>query len=158
MNKKRNKRYFKTKEKIKATFLELLDKKELRNISVTEICEGAGVHRTTFYGHYEDVYDLLHRILGEMYTEMMLFFTTEEGGRFRSLFEFVQENQVFFRYYLRNEETQKEIEELLPEPLLEKRDLLIKKMGYHSESELLYHQTFFRGGLVAVIRRWLALG
>lgn len=44
---------------VREVFLQILKDKPLRNISVTEICQRAGVHRTTFYKHYQDVYDLM---------------------------------------------------------------------------------------------------
>ena len=38
----------------------LLEEKPLKEISVQEICSRADIHRTTFYNHFYDVYDLLH--------------------------------------------------------------------------------------------------
>lgn len=40
-------------------FLKLLEKKDFAYITVKEICERAGVNRSTFYLHYETVSDLL---------------------------------------------------------------------------------------------------
>lgn len=40
-------------------FLELLEKKDFAYITVKEICEKAGVNRSTFYLHYETISDLL---------------------------------------------------------------------------------------------------
>ena len=40
-------------------FLELIEKKDFAYITVKEICEKAGVHRSTFYLHYETIADLL---------------------------------------------------------------------------------------------------
>ena len=40
-------------------FLELMEKKDFAYITVKEICEKAGVNRSTFYLHYETVNDLL---------------------------------------------------------------------------------------------------
>ena len=40
-------------------FLELLEKKDFEFITVKEICEKAGVNRSTFYLHYETIADLL---------------------------------------------------------------------------------------------------
>lgn len=40
-------------------FLELLEKKNFAYITVKEICEMAGVNRSTFYLHYETIGDLL---------------------------------------------------------------------------------------------------
>ncbi len=39
--------------------VDFLVKKPFEEISVTDICEKAMVHRTTFYNHFEDKYDLL---------------------------------------------------------------------------------------------------
>ena len=40
-------------------FLALLEEKDFAYITVKEICERAGVNRSTFYLHYETVNDLL---------------------------------------------------------------------------------------------------
>lgn len=40
-------------------FLELLEKKDFAYITVKEICQAAGVNRSTFYLHYETIADLL---------------------------------------------------------------------------------------------------
>lgn len=58
MNKSESK-YFKTAEKMDKAFLKLLEKKDFAFITVKEICETAGVNRSTFYLHYETVSDIL---------------------------------------------------------------------------------------------------
>ena len=58
-----------TKMLIRRAFLELLRQKPLAAISVKELCELAGIHRGTFYTHYEDTYDLLHQLEEEMLTD-----------------------------------------------------------------------------------------
>ncbi|MBP5678837.1 MAG: TetR/AcrR family transcriptional regulator C-terminal domain-containing protein [Bacilli bacterium] len=51
-----------TKKVIQDTFLNLLEKKDIASITVTEICEIADINRGTFYRYYMDVYDLLKNI------------------------------------------------------------------------------------------------
>lgn len=58
MNKSESK-YFNTAVKMDQAFLEILEKKEFAYITVKEICEKAGVNRSTFYLHYETLADLL---------------------------------------------------------------------------------------------------
>lgn len=58
MNKNESK-YFNTSIKMDKAFLELLEKKDFSYITVKEICERAGVNRSTFYLHYETIEDLL---------------------------------------------------------------------------------------------------
>lgn len=51
-----------SKEYIEGAFLQLLQRKPIEKISVTELCQRAGVNRSTFYAHYLDVYDLMDRV------------------------------------------------------------------------------------------------
>ena len=58
MNKNESK-YFNTAVKMDEALLLLLEKKDFEYITVKEICDAAGVNRSTFYLHYENTYDLL---------------------------------------------------------------------------------------------------
>lgn len=58
MNRSESK-YFNTAKKMDEAFLALLDKKDFAYITVKDICETAGVNRSTFYLHYETIDDLL---------------------------------------------------------------------------------------------------
>lgn len=73
MNKSESK-YFATAVRMDEAFLELIEKKDFAYITVKEICEKAGVNRSTFYLHYETVGDLLaesaQHIIDEFITYM----------------------------------------------------------------------------------------
>lgn len=58
MNRSESK-YFATAVRMDEAFLALLEKKDFAYITVKEICEVAGVNRSTFYLHYETMADLL---------------------------------------------------------------------------------------------------
>ncbi len=58
MNKNQGK-YFYTASLMDEAFLTLLQKKDYEFITVKEVCEKAGVNRSTFYLHYEGMDDLL---------------------------------------------------------------------------------------------------
>lgn len=58
-----------TKMVIRKTFIELLDKKPINKITVTEICDKAEINRATFYKHYLDIYDLLEKMEEELERE-----------------------------------------------------------------------------------------
>lgn len=51
-----------TRALIEEAFLELIKEKPYMKISVREITERADVNRSTFYSHYQDIYDLLEQI------------------------------------------------------------------------------------------------
>ena len=66
MNKSESK-YFNTALLMNEALLLLLEKKDYEFITVTEICQKAGVNRSTFYLHYESMDDLLI-IKGELHS------------------------------------------------------------------------------------------
>ena len=160
MNTKGNQRYAETKQKIKGTFLNLLKEKTADKITVTEICKAAQIHRTTFYGHYEDVSALVNEMVGEMYEQIIDFFVKSdwkngENG-FEKLFFLIREQKEFFRQYLNGFGLYPGQRNRLPELLMKNMGKMIDVMGFEDEEELYYHQTFFCNGLIAVIERWIA--
>ena len=58
MNKNESK-YFNTATRMDEALITLLEKKDFAYITIKEICETAGVNRSTFYLHYENTADLL---------------------------------------------------------------------------------------------------
>ena len=58
MNKNESK-YFNTAIKMDEALISLLEKKDFEYITIKEICDKAGVNRSTFYLHYENTRDLL---------------------------------------------------------------------------------------------------
>ena len=79
MNKNESK-YFKSAEKMHTALLTLLDSKDFELISVKEICETAGVNRSTFYLHYDNVNDLLHETVEAVYKDFFGRFGAEGPG------------------------------------------------------------------------------
>ncbi|MEN6351185.1 MAG: TetR-like C-terminal domain-containing protein [Syntrophomonas sp.] len=55
-----------TRMVLKESFINLLEKKDISQISIKEICEDADINRATFYAHYSDQYDLLKKIEAEL--------------------------------------------------------------------------------------------
>lgn len=51
-----------TKMVIRDAFFSLLKEKNVKQITVTELCAIAEINRATFYKHYRDTYDLLEQI------------------------------------------------------------------------------------------------
>ncbi|HAB66401.1 MAG TPA: hypothetical protein DCE23_03440 [Firmicutes bacterium] len=61
-----------TKNIIKTTFLSLLEEKEIKKITVSEICRISDINRATFYRYYLDVYDLLDKIQKDFLEELKI--------------------------------------------------------------------------------------
>lgn len=77
MNKSESK-YFHTALRMNEALISLLEKKDLEFITVKEICETAGVNRSTFYLHYETISDLMNETV-EMVDKRFLSYFSQRG-------------------------------------------------------------------------------
>ena len=62
MEKKENQRIALTKRLLKESLMQLMSEKNLSKITVSELCETAGINRSTFYNHYGCPADVLIEI------------------------------------------------------------------------------------------------
>ena len=77
MNKSESK-YYHTSLLMNQALIELLNKKEYQYITIKEICKKAGVNRSTFYLHYDNINDLLYETIDNLNKEFFLCFGEEE--------------------------------------------------------------------------------
>jgi AcrR family transcriptional regulator len=64
-------RIVKTKRNIRQAFIELRSKNALEKVKVKELCELALINKTTFYKHYQDIFDLSDEIENETVLSIM---------------------------------------------------------------------------------------
>ena len=76
MNKAESK-YFNTAVKMNLALISLLKKKPFEYITISEICSKAGVNRSTFYLHYENIGDLLDETTRYLLDDFLSYFTTD---------------------------------------------------------------------------------
>lgn len=79
MNKNESK-YFNTAKKMNEALINLIDKKDFEYITVKEICEKAGVNRSTFYLHYENISDLLKETTRYITDGFLSYFTPDKNN------------------------------------------------------------------------------
>ncbi|NHI16609.1 TetR/AcrR family transcriptional regulator [Microbacterium excoecariae] len=63
-------RAVRTRARLADALVRLLSREDLASIGVAELCREAGVHRTTFYGHYASVGDLAAAVFASMLDEV----------------------------------------------------------------------------------------
>ena len=76
MNKAESK-YFNTAVRFDKALLSLLEKKPFEYITISEICEDAGVNRSTFYLHYENTADLLKEATAYVLDDFASYFSVD---------------------------------------------------------------------------------
>lgn len=73
METKTDLRVIKTRANIKNTFIELLSKKALNEITIQNILDQALINRSTFYKHYSDKYELAEQLIDEIMKKAIVF-------------------------------------------------------------------------------------
>lgn len=100
---KSNQRVAVTKRMVKEGLMRLLERKSLEKINITELCQEAGINRTTFYRYYELPRDVLTEMQDEFFKDTLKYFqdplTENDIERF---FVCLSENaalvRLFFQY------------------------------------------------------------
>ena len=70
MEKKENQRITLTKRLLQDALINLLRTTDISKISIRELCEKAGINRTTFYNHYGSQYDVLKELSGNFLADI----------------------------------------------------------------------------------------
>ena len=150
MNTINNKRKKESQNKIEKVFIQLIQKKNISEISVSTICEKAGLNRSTFYANYIDIYDLVEKVKKRMADEFADFHISNNSQQnpsgYLNMFKYIKENQLFFKTYFK-------LESFSISPITTYRIDLAEK--YYNNKHIDYHIEFYRAGLNAIINKWL---
>lgn len=152
MNTKNNRRRRESVEKIEKAFVELLQEKELKEISVAEICKMTGLNRSTFYANFLDIYDFADKLRDKLEADFSAQFSDRdewENSGAVTMFRYIKENQIFYKTYFKlgyDEKHQVNVYDMERAS----KDFNNKHIKYHIE--------FFRNGINAIIKMWLAGG
>ena len=150
MNVKNNKRKRDSMERITKVFIELLQTKEVAEISVTDICKLAGLNRATFYANYLDIYDLADKTLDMLRREVDDLYHEELTQGFNSndytkLLRHISENQLYYKTCFKLG---------IGEIPIERYDTTDAEKYFQSKN-IMYHIEFFRGGFNRIVKIWL---
>ena len=163
MNTPNNQRFQETEDRIVDAFLSLLKEREPEKITVSQLCAVCHINRSSFYLHFTDVYALMVEIdrrlsqyLGELFSSGKDEWNI--GRRFTRFFSFGGEHRDFYRVYLDRCRDSRLFNAALGDVALRNVERLAGEMGFTSENELRYHQTFFKAGLASMLREWIAGG
>ena len=164
MNRKENSGYQKTHQKIKDSLLKLIGEKELKNITINEICQLCEINRSTFYAHFQDIYEVMEQIGREMEHSLIEAYKNQyvKGTDFLSthyivvLMEHMRQNQVFYKAMFQDSNVlmlDKSMDMLRVEIFVP----IFNRIGL-TEREGRYHFNFFKAGFFTVLKQWLEEG
>lgn len=171
MNKNESK-YFHTAIKMDEALITLLDKKDFEYITIKEICDTAGVNRSTFYLHYENTSDLLKETTRYMIDKHLAYYEIDRK-RISLQFEtckheellfitneylvpyltFIKDNQRLFKVSIKQfsslnmDEVYGRMFKHIFNPILERFNV--------PEKERAYVMKFYLTGVFAIVMEWL---
>jgi AcrR family transcriptional regulator len=162
-----DKRYKYTEELMETDIFNLLEKKGYGEFSVKDICKEAGINRTSFYNHYQDINDIMIKMEEKLARKMQSILIpiqdiaskksdgSPDGFSFIGFFTFIHENRAFYKAFLK-----KDVPSFSAVEMLKKNHPLLKyisqKNNYkYSDEEINYHLLFFGGGLRTICKYWL---
>ncbi len=149
MNVKNNKRKRESVDKIEKAFINMLQSKDIKNISVTDICKETGLNRSTFYANFIDVYDLADKLREKLEKDFNSHFTETTNQSAETMFRHIYENQIFYKTYFKLGYDERH-QSYIYDTMRAENDFKGKHIKYHIE--------FFRNGLNSIIKMWLADG
>lgn len=170
MRKSSEKRYCESSARMNEALVDLLKTKDFREITVTDICNAAGVNRSTFYFHYKNTYYLLRETKEnlikrfndsfEKKTELNATLVGSEPPAFASAeylvpyLEFIRDNKGLFRIYIANsnEFGAPESDEFLFKNFFRP---ILQKHGIYDDVAADYIPIFLLRGIMSVVSEWV---
>lgn len=171
MNKSESK-YFKTATKMNLALITLLKKKPLEYITVSEICTSAGVNRSTFYLHYENIANLLNETARYLLNDFLSYFSTDTKSVALNIASCELDDLIFIcdKYltpYLTYIKDQKEVfrtaishnktlgfEDVYKRMFKNIFNPILDRFNYPTEDRQ-YVMMYYLNGITAIITEWL---
>jgi AcrR family transcriptional regulator len=142
--------------------MSLMIENDFETLSVTDICDRAMVHRTTFYKHYEDKYGLLYHGIQEELNALFdavdqrMATQTGPGNRVRMLaiVEHVGKREDFYRLMLTRDSFGK-FDTLLRNAIAERLKQNLQYDGKSASMPLALHAQIAAAAIVRMLAWWL---
>lgn len=171
MNKSQSK-YLNTAQKMDEAFISLLGHKDFEYITVKDICSAAGVNRSTFYLHYENIGDMLDEVSEYISNKFFSRFDESlnasvlnvETCRLEELvfmrqdvlvpyLNFIKENRALFKICIKHPQvvgTNVIFETMFSRAL----SPIMRRFRYKEEYHR-YFASFYLSGMTAIVFEWL---
>ena len=153
MNTVNNRRRRDSQEKIQKAFINLLQDRQMKDITVSDLIKATGLNRSTFYANYLDIYDLADKTRQMLEKDFSALFADYDYMNARDgaekMFAHIKENQLFYKTYFKLCYDEKFLISTY-DPKRAEKEQITQNTRYHIE--------FFRNGLNAIIKLWLSGG
>ncbi len=162
-----------TASKMDRALMTLLESKDFADISIMDICNKAGVNRSTFYAHYDNTYDLLNEAYQGLIDNFLTECAFEDAPDLSDMqnldkedlnfitpkyllpyLKYIQKHKRLFKIYAANAHAfdANNIDYYLTENLFVP---IYAKYGVTDKKLIYYMQKYFLKGIDAIINEWV---
>lgn len=152
-----NQRIALSKRLLKDTLLKLLNRKDLLDITVRELCEESEINRSTFYRHYDNISDILNEIVDELAGLLTQTNDSSQNDPANSL-AYISDTLSFFRDH-REYDPLICSESFTTEMLYRKmEDRIAENLAMKNSPQRRYVVRFLLNGSYGLIKEWIQNG
>lgn len=174
MNKSESK-YYNTALLMNQALVEILNKKDYEFITIKEICKKAGVNRSTFYLHYDNINELLCETIENANKKFFSCFSENDSDMARKIknnikddlifitpeyllpyLNYIKENKIVFEVYskhpaiMQSEKKYNLLQENIFFPIFRRFNI--------QENQNRFFSAYFVNGIYAIINEWISGG
>ena len=170
MAEKVDRRVRKTKAQLRAGLARLMQKKSIKEITVKELVEEVDINRSTFYLHYQDIYDMIEHIendLIEKFTDALgpkvnpnIISTASQEEEFlkimKSIFNLLLENRTICRALLGHNGDIKFVNKI-SKIVSDRIQYILTRVASkkYSDTDLELVESYFVAGCIGLVQHWL---
>lgn len=162
--KKEDRRVRRTKKLLSQGLIQLMQEKQVKDITVRELADLVDVNRGTFYLYYRDIFDMLDSLEQELFDQLNGLIAAHKGEPvltharpiLQELFHLIEENQDLCRVLLSQNGDMKFLERLSD---MVQRDFRKEWLDI-SKDEVAFDYCYAFGalGFIGLLRTWLSRG
>ena len=164
MEHNKDKRVIRTKALLIRSLSALMKQKNIKDITVKELCEYADINRGTFYLNYKDIYDMLDSIEQELSDKFLQIFqkynseTNEDFPYplFLEIFKLVDDNAELFRVLIGPNGDISFIMKIFKLYNIHCLQSEFNKLSPQFSMNQVYYSNFILYGCVGLIEQWLS--
>ena len=151
-----NQRVVLTKKLLKSSLIEMLQTQSIYRISIRELCENAGINRSTFYKYYGNQIDLLNEMEEDLLINIEETLASVEGydqNVLEQIISYLEKDIDFIRLLLNSN-----VDPEFPKNLMSMAPIqrIIKnQMTDLPEAEQDYYYRFLLSGCYEIVRTWI---
>lgn len=147
-------------------FLRLLKEKSFDNISVSEICEAADVHRATFYKHFNDKFEFLNFCLDSLLDDVEIDYLIVEPSPkniktccsefVKVIFNFIDKYHYIFKSVFSSKQSitfNAQLDEMITSFCIDKMQFVLANLPEHKVQML---ANFYAGAVIGVAKWYVS--